>query len=244
MKGLVLAAGAGRRLRPHTDDIPKTLLPVADDTTVLDVILANLAGVGIDTAVLVVGYAAEAIRSRVPTMAARHGLAIELVVNDHPEDRNNCYSLWCARDVFTDGVMLVNGDTVHPRSVEQQLVATAPTGSVTLAIDTVKALDEEEMKVVLDSAGHLQRISKLLDPHACDGEYIGVTRIEPTTSNDLAEALRTTWERDDSLYYEDGFQTFVDGGGVVGTCPIGDVEWVEVDNSNDLARAREIMCRY
>lgn len=244
MKGLVLAAGAGRRLRPHTDGIPKTLLPVADDRTVLDVILANLADVGIDTAVLVVGYAADAVRTRVPDLAARHGLSIELVVNDHPEDRNNCYSLWCARDVFVDGAILVNGDTVHPSAVEHRLRGLDPTAPLTLAIDTVKTLAEEEMKVLLDPEGSMRRISKQLDPATCDGEYIGVTRIEPTDSPDLADALRSTWGRDDSLYYEDGFQTFVDSGGVVATCPIGQVDWVEVDNSGDLARAREIVCHY
>ena len=42
-----LAGGAGRRLRPHTDTIPKTLLSVGDDTTVLDVILGNLALFGL-----------------------------------------------------------------------------------------------------------------------------------------------------------------------------------------------------
>lgn len=240
----MLAAGAGRRLRPHTDSIPKTLLPVGADTTVLDVILGNLARVGIDHAVLVVGYAAEAITSAAAALQSRHGLTLEMVRNDHPEDRNNCYSLWCARDALAEGVMLVNGDTVHPASVEEGLNAAPPVATVTLALDDRKQLGAEEMKVVLAEDGRLRRISKELDPTAVDGEYIGVSRIEPTGSADLVEALHETWRRDSSLYYEDGFQTYVDGGGIVRACRIGAVEWVEVDDEADLVRARELVCRY
>ena len=47
MIGIVLAAGAGRRLRPDTDVLPKTLLPVAGRTTILDIALRNLAAVGL-----------------------------------------------------------------------------------------------------------------------------------------------------------------------------------------------------
>jgi choline kinase len=244
MIGLVLAAGAGRRLRPHTDTIPKTLLSVGDDTTVLDVILGNLAAVGLTDAALVIGYAADAVRDRKRELEARHQLTLELIPNDFAEERNNCYSLWCARETFSAGVLIVNGDTVHPRSVEDALLHTTPVGELTLALDTVKTLAEEEMKVVLDGDGHLLRISKLLEPATSDGEYIGVTRLDPTTTDDVAEALHETWQRDDSLYYEDGFQTYVDAGGRIGVCPIGSVDWVEVDNADDLARAREIVCRY
>ena len=57
-------------------------------------------------------------------------------------------------------------------------------------------------------------------------------------------ALEATWRRDPDLYYEDGYQTLVDRGGEVGVAPIGALPWVEVDNHADLARAREIACRY
>ena len=63
-EGLVLAAGAGRRLRPHTDGLPKTLVALEDGSTVLDRILANFAAVGLTRASIVVGYCAEAIDTR------------------------------------------------------------------------------------------------------------------------------------------------------------------------------------
>src|ERR1700757_4898884 len=64
--GIVLAAGAGRRLAPLTDDLPKTLLEVDGSTTILDIALANLAGVGIDEVVVISGFAAHRIHARVP----------------------------------------------------------------------------------------------------------------------------------------------------------------------------------
>ena len=56
--GIVLAAGAGRRLRPDTDALPKALLPVDGPVTILDIALRNLAAVGLCDVVIVVGYAA------------------------------------------------------------------------------------------------------------------------------------------------------------------------------------------
>src|SRR3954453_14333068 len=55
--------------------------------------------------------------------------------------------------------------------------------------------------------------------------------------------LGLRWARDPQLYYEDGFQEYADRGGRVGTAPIGTVEWVEVDDHADLAKAREVACR-
>ena len=123
MIGLVLAAGAGRRLRPYTDRLPKALVPVDGDKTVLDVILANFAQVGLTDVAVVVGYAADAVVERQRELEQRHGVRLELVKNDRAEDWNNAYSLWCARDLLGEGVVLSNGDTVHPVSVEERLLA-------------------------------------------------------------------------------------------------------------------------
>jgi choline kinase len=241
MKGLVLAAGAGRRLQPLTDGLPKTLLPLADGRTILDLALANLRSAGLEDVIVVTGFAAERIEEQVPALERRHGVRLELVFNERAEEWNNAYSLWLAREAFADGILLVNGDTVHPRSVEETLLAARGPG-VLLAVDSEKRLGEEEMKVLLDGDGALTRINKAIDPASADGEYIGLTLVEPEAAEALADALEATWRRDTSLYYEDGFQELVDRGGEVHVAPIGTVDWVEVDDHADLARARELDC--
>lgn len=240
---MVLAAGAGRRLLPLTEDLPKTLLPVDGDDTILDIALGNLASVGMTEVVVISGYAAHALEERRDALAERHGVSIDLIFNDKAEIWNNAYSLWLARERFAEGVLLVNGDTVHPASVEESLLEARGRGHVLLATDQEKPLAEEEMKVLLGPDGALQRINKALDPASAAGEYIGVTLIEPEAAGPLADALKTVWERDPDLYYEDGYQELADRGGSVVGVPIGTVEWVEVDNHDDLARARDIRCR-
>jgi choline kinase len=240
--GMVLAAGAGTRLGPETAELPKTLLGVDGDRTILDVALGNFAAVGLERAVIVTGYAHDRVAERVPALQRRHGLSLELVFNPKALEWNNAYSLWCAREAFAEGVLLANGDTVHPASVEEALLA-ARGPDLVIAVDDAKPLGEEEMKVHVTADGRLDRINKALEPATAHGEYIGVTLIEPAAAGALAEALETTWRRDPSLYYEDGFQEYADGGGRVGIAPIGVVEWVEVDDHRDLARAREVACR-
>ncbi|MFD0773866.1 sugar phosphate nucleotidyltransferase [Streptomonospora algeriensis] len=243
MLGMVLAAGAGRRLRPYTDTLPKALVPVDGETTIMDISLRNLAAAGLTDVVVVVGYRAEAVEQRKQEMERRHGVRLTLAYNDKAEEWNNAYSLWTAREYFSEGVLLVNGDTVHPVSVEKTLLA-ARGPELLLAVDSAKTLADEEMKVTLDESGHLSRITKLMDPADAAGEYIGATLIEGSLSDRLADALQATWERDPQLYYEDGFQELVDRGGKVAAAPIGEVDWVEVDDHDDLNRAREIACRY
>jgi len=239
--GMVLAAGAGRRLAPYTDALPKTLVPVDGDRTILDVALANLKACGLDDVAIVTGYGAAAVENRKGGLERDHGVTLELVFNDKAEEWNNAYSLWCARDLFGAGVLLVNGDTVHPPSVERTLLASRGP-DILLALDDVKELGEEEMKVQL-SGDRMTRINKALDPATAQGEYIGLTLIEPAAAAPLADALEATWRHDPQLYYENGYQEYADRGGRIGVAPIGAVDWAEVDDHADLARAREIACR-
>ncbi|WJV45090.1 phosphocholine cytidylyltransferase family protein [Streptomyces flavofungini] len=250
MIGLVLAAGAGRRLRPYTETLPKALVPVVGEGTenelaILDLTLKNFAEIGLSDVAIIVGYRKEAVYARKEALEAKYGLKITLIDNDKAEEWNNAYSLWCGRDSIKHSVILANGDTVHPVSVEKTLLAARGDGKkIILALDTVKNLADEEMKVVVDPEKGVQKITKLMDPATATGEYIGVTLIEGEAADELADALKTTFERDPDLYYEDGYQELVNRGFKIDVAPIGDVKWVEIDNHDDLAKGREIACQY
>jgi choline kinase len=240
---MVLAAGAGRRLESLTEDLPKTLLPVDGERTILDIALGNLQRAGLEEVVVVTGYAAERLSERQAALEQRHDVRLELVYNPKAEEWNNCYSLWCAREHFAQGVLLCNGDTVHPPEVEERLLAARGDAELVLALDDAKTLGQEEMKVLLGDDGLLRGINKAHDPAAAAGEYIGLTLIEPAAADGLADALEATWQRDPGLYYEDGFQEYSDRGGRVGVASVGGLEWVEVDDQADLERAREVAWR-
>lgn len=243
MLGIVLAAGGGTRLRPLTDALPKTLLPVEGERTIFELAVANLRAVEITDVVVVTGHAAKLIEDVAPALQQRYGVTLHMVFNERYADWNNAYSLWMARDAFRETALLVNGDTVHPVQVQQRLVD-AREAPIMLALDDQKDLGDEEMKVALGADGTLQRINKALDPAAVDGEYIGVSLIEAAAAEPLADALQATFEHDPGLYYEDGYQLLADRGGEIRTAAIGGTHWVEVDNHTDLARAREIACLY
>lgn len=98
---------------------------------------------------------------------ATYGVNVELVYNDKAEEWNNAYSLWCGRDLLSQDVVLANGDTVHPVSVEELLEARPD--NILLAMDDVKVLGEEPMKMQLDASGGLTRITKLMDPAQAAG---------------------------------------------------------------------------
>ncbi|WP_328445815.1 phosphocholine cytidylyltransferase family protein [Streptomyces sp. NBC_00386] len=250
MIGLVLAAGAGRRLRPYTDSLPKALVPVGpagieDSITVLDLTLGNFAEIGLTEVGIIVGYRKEAVYDRKAALEEKYGLKITLIDNDKAEEWNNAYSLWCGRDALKDGVILANGDTVHPVSVERTLLAARGEGKrIILALDTVKKLADEEMKVVVDPDKGVQKITKLMEPSEATGEYIGVTLIEGAAAAELADALKTVWETDPQQFYEHGYQELVNRGFRIDVAPIGEVKWVEIDNHDDLAKGREIACQY
>jgi choline kinase len=198
--------------------------------------------VGVSDVVIVAGYRGDRIIERVAELERRSGLTITIIENERGESWNNAYSLWLARAFLRAGAIVANGDTLHPASVEDALIAAAGE-DVLLAVDDVKFLGDEEMKVDVDASGCVRRISKTL-AHDVRGEYIGVSLVPAGAAGRLTDALERTWRAEPSRYYEDAYQLLVDENAAVRIVSIGDVPWTEIDDDRDLARAKELACRY
>ena len=61
-RAVVLAGGAGTRLRPYTAVLPKPLMPVGD-RPVLDIVLRQLRAAGCEHVTIATGYLAELIEA-------------------------------------------------------------------------------------------------------------------------------------------------------------------------------------
>lgn len=244
MRGIVLAAGTGSRLRPFTDHVPKALVPVRGELTPLHLTLGNFQAVGITSAVIVVGYLAHTFEALRPQLEDEYQVALRLLPNDKALVWNNAYSLLCAlNDLDGEDALLVNGDTVHPASFQRSLLETASPGALTLVVDDRDGMAEEEMKVQVAN-GRVTTINKGLDPVTAFGEYVGVSRLPGRTHDALVEALVRTIETDVNHYYEDGFQEYIDQGHEVRLVTTGGGAWTEIDDVIDLERAKEIVCQY
>ncbi len=167
----------------------------------------------------------------------RHGVRSSCVPNDRAEEWNNAYSLWLARDVFAEGVLHRQRRHGAPGSASRRRCSTARRRPTSCSPSTRRSPrrggDEgaarRHGRDATGQQGDRPRPTRTASTS-------GVTLIEPSAADPLAEALEATWRRDPSLYYEDGFQELVDRGGDDRRgAAIGAVEWVEVDDDADLA---------
>ncbi|MDD4898671.1 MAG: sugar phosphate nucleotidyltransferase, partial [Methanocellales archaeon] len=64
MIGMVLCGGHGKRLRPFTSEMPKSLIEIKEGYTILDNQLLGFLSAGIDNVVLLTGHLSEKIKEK------------------------------------------------------------------------------------------------------------------------------------------------------------------------------------
>ncbi len=106
---LLLAAGAGTRLQPLTDNCPKCLTEVRG-VPILGRLVSCLLAQGFTRLVVVVGYRDEQIRDYLELHAS--GLTVHFVDCREYATTNNIYSLWRAREHLREPFVLIESDLV------------------------------------------------------------------------------------------------------------------------------------
>ncbi len=235
MNIVILAAGSGTRLRPYTDELPKTLVPMGKKP-MLQYILDALKSFEVDKIVVVTGYRREALEEYLRDMPK-----VQLVYNDRFDTLNNFYSLLVALDHLKgDDFIKIDGDLVfEPRLLNILLDAE---GDIRIATDTSKRLGAEEMKIEVDSRGRLVRFSKEIDPAAALGESIGMEYISADSIEPLRLALQRLYDSGHhDAYYEEAYGILGSEGHDVRPVPVPEnLRWIEVDDHNDLRKGVEI----
>lgn len=107
MKAVIPAAGEGTRLRPLTADRPKPLVDVAGQPLLAHV-LDQLESIGIDEAIVVIGYNGEMI---VEAFGRAYG-TISITYVEQPERRGLADAVHRAADLIDEHFLVLNGDNV------------------------------------------------------------------------------------------------------------------------------------
>ena len=234
MKAVILAAGCATRLRPYSDDTPKTLLPVGG-VPILRRTITSLLRVGIDQFVIGTGYLEHMVRDAVASWFP--GLDVTFVTNKDFRSTNNAFSLaLCRPHVETGAFMLLDGDVVFDLEVVEELVARGPD---CLAVRSVGEIGLEEVKVMADNEDRVLSIGKHVPVRSAMGESIGIELFSHASSKRLFEVLhqRVFEQSLHHEWYEAAFQQVIDEGATLYGVDIGSMYATEIDTVEDLLAA-------
>ena len=179
MRGVILAAGRGGRLRGIAGDRPKCLARVGD-RTLLERQIRALRAAGIAAITVVTGCCADDVE-------AVCGAGIDAVRNPVFAETNSLYSLWLARERLDEGFVVLNCDVLFDgQLLTDLLTARYEDALLVSAAGWAAPFGDEEMKVVI-RRGRVAAIAKTLDPALADAENIGIAKFGPDGAAALVE---------------------------------------------------------
>ena len=239
MKALILAAGFGERLGPITRSIPKSMVEV-NGTPLLVNALNNLTSMGIQDIGIAVGHMADYIKEHIG--AEYKGARISYFENDRYLETNNVVSLYKALDFCDDDMLMLECDIYFHREMLERLAAGEGECSILVSPFDPKTMDGSVVRVDGDRAEEL-----ILGKWQGQGFDYSMTR-KTVNMYRITKSFTQKYMPLIAWYVENmGEQSYYEK--VLGSllylreCDIRTVEvpadmWCEIDDADDLARAR------
>lgn len=226
MKAIILAAGYGSRMYPLTQDKPKCLLTINNET-LLARQLRILKGYGIEDVTVVTGF----YQSKIVEL---YGKEVAICYNPHYEITGSIFSLWTARELLNDDVIILNADVVFTKEpIEALLIDDNP---YCLVVDNREALDTEDQRVKVEG-GNIIEVSKSIPIDEAYGEAIGIARIKKGALELFKSAMFECVKRDSNDYWLSIFQNIAERNRQVKYILV-DSLWAENDTEEEYQKAR------
>jgi NDP-mannose synthase len=123
---VILAGGKGVRLRPYTTCLPKPLVPIGDEHSILDIVLSQLAHHGFRSATLAIGHLGQLIRAYIGD-GMQWGIAVDYQPEDVP--LGTMGPLIGMLDRLPEHFLVMNGDVLTDLDYGQMLAGHAASGA-------------------------------------------------------------------------------------------------------------------
>jgi choline kinase len=256
-RAILIAAGRGKRLGPHTEEIPKCMVPVGP-RPILGWVWDAFAAAGIEELVVIRGYRGDILEDFATKLAPR----VTFVDNPEWQTNNVLLSLACARAHLDRPCLISYSDILFTPAVAR--AAAESPAEIGLVIDrefraiyegrTEHPLDEGEVADLMPD-GSVARVGKrALPPADAVGEFIGLSKLGARGVATVARTLDALAHRFEgregepfqraatyrNAYLTDLWQELIDGGIRIDPVMI-DGQWREIDTGQDLERARALV---
>ncbi|HSD87580.1 MAG TPA: phosphocholine cytidylyltransferase family protein [Kofleriaceae bacterium] len=256
-RAILIAAGRGKRLGAHTDEVPKCMVEIGGKP-ILGWVWDALSAQGVEELVVIRGYRGDVLETFVRSFV-RNAIFVD---NREWETNNVLLSLAHARPYLDQPTYLTYSDIVFTRDVAA--AAAASTAEIGLVVDrefrtiydgrTEHPLEEGEVADLLPD-GTVARVGKkALPPAEAVGEFIGLSRLGARGAAIVARSLDQLAQRFAgreeepfqraaryrNAYLTDLWQQLIDTGIQIDPIFI-EGQWREIDTGQDLERARQLL---
>lgn len=233
MTYIILSAGKGVKLQPLTLNHPKSLYKLDDKTTILQRLVRKIRKYDAEAEiVVVVGYMYKQIQKELEDDN------VKFVHNPFYSVTSSMGSLWFAKDFLQrENVTVINGDIVASDKLVQEIICQHTDYPCVLLDSSHKDANKYNVQVQDELVCVM---SKNLTEYK--GNYASVVKLDAVSSRFLLEQLdQMVNEEMYNLFFEDALvQMIFQKNFELYYKDIKDYQWTEVDNVDDLLKARQI----
>jgi phosphoenolpyruvate phosphomutase len=144
MKALILNSGIGSRMGALTSEHPKCMTEVFPSETILSRQLKLLYEAGIKDIIITTGYFDEVLVNYCNSLELP--LNISFVKNPIYDKTNYIYSIYCAKELLDDDIILMHGDIVFEYSVLEDMINC---NNSCMKVSSTEPLPEKDFKAVV-----------------------------------------------------------------------------------------------
>ena len=222
MKAIIMAAGVGKRLLGLNMNKPKCLLTAGSETLIRRSVNL-LVNKGISDITVIVGYEADLIRNELKNDVA-------YFENPHFLTTNSIMSLWYAKDLLEDNVLLLNGDLYYEHGILDYAIN--QTNPVVMLADSTR-IDNADYRFGF-IGNQINRFGKNLTNQETDGEYVGIVRIDQCFIKTFKQTLEEMITAGKSnIWWEDVLYSFISKQIPIHFYDVAGTFWSEVDTLQD-----------
>jgi choline kinase len=242
LTALILAAGYGSRIADVTTD-PKSLLKVKDKT-LMDWHFESLKKVGIQDVVVVTGYKREVLEDYLGKFQNEFNL--KFAVNDDYKIKGNTFSFLYGIEKVESDFLLFDADLIYETAILNDFVKSQLSNEILVGeasiddIECAKAMSDNENNVRL-TIDKREVTTEERKKYKFSGEAIGILKFSNAYRLDMHQALTEflSAPQNISKNWEHVMNEFLMSHEMK-VHQTTNNKWVEIDNKEDLARAKSI----